>query len=342
MLVSELRELLNKYKEKDLRILIVEMYKAMPKKMREEKEIDRLLQDVNEYLNIGKVKKGQEEVDLDILKPEIEKFIEYAYKQYYFAPNSYVHKKERPKWRFKVKAYIKSLESVPVEGEEGKTATDLMGKLYGMLSYACAYYIFNTEDPFRSVGIKQTDLVDSIIQRKFGNGFNNESIRSAIELVINSNLDRVTLHSFLISVLIKNLKTPDTKEIAIEQCYILRKEQLNPSTNKSKRSSLSDLYEYQKKERLNNLVEIVFRLNIALSEYDKAIEYFNKNYKEKDKEISLYVLLFLLFQYDLKEHWISVYENAVKKGIEPRGGLQKTYEYIKENDDMPEYFSSYR
>ncbi len=340
MLVSELRELLNKYKEKELRLLIVEIYKAMPKKIREEKEIDKLLQDVNRYLSVGKAKKKQEQVDLDLLKPEIEEFIEYAYKQYYFAPNSYVHKKERPKWRFKVKAYIKSLESVPVDGEEGKTATDLMDKLYAMLSYACGYYIFNTEDPFRSVGINQTDLVDSIIQRKFGNGFSKESIRSAIELVINSRLDRETLHSYLINVLVKNLKTPDTKEIAIEQCYILRAEQLNPKSNKPKRSSSSDFYEYEKKKRLNNLVETVFRLNMALGEYDKAIKYFTQNYKEQNKEISLYVLLFLLYQYDLEEYWLSVYEDAVKKGIEPRKGLQKTYEYIKENDEMPEYFQS--
>ncbi len=97
MLVSELRELLKKYKEKELRLLIVEMYKAMPKKTREEKENDKLLQDVHEFLSVGKVKNKQEQVDIDLLKPEIEEFIEYAYKQYYCAPNSYVLKKERPK-----------------------------------------------------------------------------------------------------------------------------------------------------------------------------------------------------------------------------------------------------
>lgn len=43
MLVSELRKLLKKYKEEDLRLLISEMYKAMPKKLREEKDIDALL-----------------------------------------------------------------------------------------------------------------------------------------------------------------------------------------------------------------------------------------------------------------------------------------------------------
>ena len=181
MRVSELRELLKKYKEQELNILIVEMYKAMPKKVREEKEIDKLLQNVEGFLSVGKTKKVKEQVDLDMLKPEIEQFIAYAYKQYYFAPNSYVHKKERPKWRFKVKAYIKSLQGIPADGEEGKIATDLLGKLYGMLSYACGYYIFNTENPFRSVGIVQTDLVDNIIGRKFGNGFSKESIRSAIE-----------------------------------------------------------------------------------------------------------------------------------------------------------------
>lgn len=139
MLVSELRELLKKYTEEDLRLLVSEMYKSMPKKLREDKDIDELLKDVNAYVRIGKVEKTQDkQINIEKIKPQIELFIEYAYKQYYFAPNNNIHKKERPKWRFVVKAYIKDLQDVRVEGTEGETATVLLTKLYEMLSYACA------------------------------------------------------------------------------------------------------------------------------------------------------------------------------------------------------------
>ena len=86
------------------------------------------------------------------------------------APNSFIHKKERLKWRFIVKDYIKDLQSISVDGKEGKDATDLLEKLYGMLCYACCYYIFNTDNPFRSIGIGQAVLLDLIITRKLGNG----------------------------------------------------------------------------------------------------------------------------------------------------------------------------
>jgi hypothetical protein len=336
MLVSELRELIKKYKEEDLRLVISEMYKSMPKKLREEKDIDEMLQDVHAYLRIGKVEKEQnKKIDIDKLKQQIDLFIDYAYKQYYFAPNSYIHKKERPKWRFIVKSYIKDLQKLPKEGEEGRTATSLLEKLYEMLSYACHYYIFSTENPFRSVGIDQTEFLDIVIARKLGAGINVESIKSSIMLVINSNVDRETLHSSLIDVLVMNLKTPDSREMAIKQCIII-KDELKGQRPAKKTWDLST-YEYEQEEKINNLVETVFNLYIALYEYESAIKYFKRNYISPDKEVSLYVLLFMLFQYDLKEYWISEYEEALKKGVKPRIQLQKTYEYILENDKLPEY-----
>lgn len=339
MLISEVKELLKKYKEEELRLLISEMYKSMPKKLREEKNIDALLQDVHAHLRLGKVQKiKNNQIQIKDLNLEINQFIDYAYKQYYFAPNSYVHKKERPKWRFKVKAYIKNLQGISVEGEEGKESTNLLEKLYNMLCYACGYYIFSTDDPFRSVGIEQTVLLDVIIIRKFGNEINKESIKSAVTLVINSRVDRETLHSSLIKVLIKNLKSPDSKKIAIEQCMFL-KEELNISKPRSsKKLWLSDSSDFMKREKINNLVEMVFRLNVALCEYDEAIKYFKYNSVELDSEVSLYVLLSLLLEYELKEYWLKEYDEALKKGVKPREALQKTYKYIKENDNLPEHF----
>ena len=32
-----------------------------------------------------------------------------------------------------------------------------------------------------------------------------------------------------------------------------------------------------------------------------------------------------------------LYEDAVKNGIEPRGSLKKTYNYIRENNKLPEH-----
>ena len=83
---------------------------------------------------------------------------------------------------------------------------------------------------------------------------------------------------------------------------------------------------------------MVFRLNIALCEYEKDIKYYHKNSVERDSEVSLYVLLSLLLEYELEEYWLSEYDKVVKKGVKPSEALQKTYKYIKENDKLPDYF----
>jgi hypothetical protein len=97
----------------------------------------------------------------------------------------------------------------------------------------------------------------------------------------------------------------------------------------SRKSSLSDFFEYERKEKINNLVETVFRLNVELCEFDMAIEYYLKNNIECDAEVSLYVLLHLLLEYELKDYWLREYNEAVKKGIIPRESLQKMYENIR-------------
>lgn len=66
---------------------------------------------------------------------------------------------------------------------------------------------YDTDDPFRSVGIVQTVLLNTVISRMLMQGINQESVKSVIELVINSRVDRETLHSELIMELVKNLKS---------------------------------------------------------------------------------------------------------------------------------------
>ena len=86
------------------------------------------------------------------------------------------------------------------------------------------------------------------------------------------------------------------------------------------------------------MVEMVFELNIALCEHEKAIKYYNENYVKLDSEVSLYILLRLLFKHELKAYWLREYDEAVRKGVKPREALQRMYKYIQENDQLPEYY----
>lgn len=329
MLIAELRALLKRYNEEELQRIISEMYKSMPKKLREEKKVDMLLEDVHTYMSIGKSDAKQAEpLNFERLTSEIEDFLEYAYNQYYMVPNHFVHKKERPKWRFKVKGYIKELQGISIATKEGKKATELLQKLFEMLSYACGYYLFNTENPFKSVGIEQGEFLDIVIKRKIGSEINPEVLKSVIKMVIVSEVDRETLHTYLIQILIMSLKSTDSKMMAIDQCKLLKHEIDKSSLTSSKKSW--DYNNYKLEEQSNNLVEMIFRIQMELYEYDEAIQYFNENYRQRNDEIKLYVLLHLLLDYELVGHWLMQYESALKKGIEPREDLQMNYQQIRE------------
>lgn len=330
MLVSELRELLKKYNEEDLRWIISEMYKTMPKKIREDKNIDMLMKNVHSLKNNGKREKTKDvPLNIDHLTLEVEEFLDYAYKQYYLYPNQFVHKKERPKWRFKVKGYIKDLQEIPVARDEdtGIKATELLQKLFEILSYACEYALFNTDNPFKSVGIAQLDLLDIIIKRKLTNEINHEVLKSTIKMVIMSGVDRETLYDDLTQILIMNLKSTDSKMMAIDQCKLLKNE-IEKSIPSASRKSW-DFSMYKLHEQINNLVRMVFRIQVELFEYDEAINFYNENYFQEDDEIKLYILLSLLLEYKLADHWIKAYESAVKRGIEPREVLQLNYQKIQ-------------
>ncbi len=330
MLISEIKELLKKYQEEDLKLIISEMYRSIPKKIREEKNIDDMLTDIKAFKNIGKVELQKTPIQISELKEEILQFLDYAYKSYYFAPNNFVHKKERPKWRFKVKAYIKDLQGITAYGEEGKTTTDLLEALYKMLCYACFYYLFSTDDPFRSISIDKTDLLEIIIKRRFAYGISKASLKSCVELVSHTNASTIPL--------ISNLKSSDSKLMTIELAKIVKEELEKSRRTSNKNSSLIENSDYWYHEKINRLVEIVFRLNISLCEYDTAIQYFNNNNIESDKEITLYVLLRLLYEYDLKTYWVNEYNKSINKKIHPRQVLENIYNHIMENEKFPENF----
>ena len=155
MKVDELRTVLGKYDASVLKEIAVELYKMIPKNRKEDSGLDDLL--LNFTRENAKPLKNDTPVSFEKLSAEIEQFLVYADMQYYLAPNKYVRKEQRSKWRFEVKRFIKDL--IKVGGENSEDAGRLLADIYNMLSYACHYSIFSTEDPFSSVGYEQADLL---------------------------------------------------------------------------------------------------------------------------------------------------------------------------------------
>lgn len=345
MKITELREKLRNKEKEELQTLIVEMYKLIPKSVKEEKEIDALIDHPTQFkTQAKKTQTALTSVDFQMLKSEIEQFIEHAYAQYYIAPNRIVPKKERSNWRTLAKRLVEQLMVIASKPAHQKDCAVLLEKLYVLFCYASGHYVFVSEEPFRTLKIPQEAFLKRVIVLKKQVDEPKHWIRDVLQLIVEHDVDRETLTSTLLITLLEELSNTPLKEQAIEICKQLveeRKEQLAQlQSPKKSRYYFASSKEYAERRKLNSLVEMIFILQSTLGEKEKAVQYYQQHYVEDDQEIKLYVLLRKIKGYQRPEDWLQAYEHAVEDGVKPRKDLTREYNYIKEHDDF--HFNPFR
>lgn len=325
MKVQELRELLRRADRGLLEKAFAESYKHFTKRQKE--EMDLLIQDILEGKSAN-ISSRKASVDFEELEQQITEFIANAYARNYFEPNRVIPKNQRPKWRFRVKGYIKELEKIQPESEYYARMVKLLTDLYRLLCEACNYYYFSTDDPFRSIGWEQEDLFLLLAKKTLGAGYSGEAVRELILTASTGGLSRESLHIYHQMALLSELKTSDVKYMAIEEAEKLVEE---------RKAGLAGLKEdsnkkYYLEEDMNNFCDMVLLVSIALAETEKGLRFYFKNCSEANKEIILYRALSLVELLDDDGMWIQVYEYGLRKKIKPRDYLKKRYEEIAGQD----------
>ena len=313
MKINELREIIKKYNEKDREKLIVELYKRIPKSIKEDYNIDEYIINLN-----TKMEKENIEITIERLEKEVNFFIECAYDDLYARPNKIISKNDRSKWRFKVKTFYKQLNSFLPTNEDGKKATDLLKGLFKILSFGTHYLTFSNWNTFRAIQISQSEFLKNIVERKLSNGMTRENLEYCIDL-LNVQYDPQEYHSSVLYSFESCLKTPDARYMAIE----LLKEQVIIWKEKYKKD---DSYENQ--EYTNYFVECVVDIYFELCEVKDGITYFHKQYLEKYKEIKEYILLQKMEEFNLYKEWVLEYEKHLGK-ISYRDSLKEKYTKYK-------------
>ena len=314
MKVNELREIIKNYNEEDKRKIIVELYKRIPKNIKEDYNIDNYIINLN-----TKIEKVDKNITIERLEKEVEYFIECASDDLYARPNKIIPKNERSKWRFKVKTFYKQLNSFLPTTEEGKKATDLLKDLFGVLSFGTHYLTFSSWNTFGAIQVSQSEFLKNIVQRKLSNGITKENLSYCIDL-LNVKYDLQEYHRTILYSFESCLKTTDAKYMAIE----LLKEQVENWKEKYKKQA-----SYENEEYLNYFVECVVQIYFDLCEIQEGIKYFHKQYIKKDKEIKEYILLEMLEEFELYKEWILEYEIQAEK-IDYRDSLREKYKEYKE------------
>ena len=224
-----------------------------------------------------------------------------------------------------VKNYIKELEKISVDDANYTRSAKLLTDLYHMLCEACNYYLFSTDDAFRSVGWQQPDLFQMVVKKTFGDGYSREKVSALLLYSVSGGLSRESLHIEQESVLLAELKTSDVKYMAIEEARKL----IDERKQKLKGLKKYDSKRYSLEEEINNLCDVILMTAIELAEPSSGIEYYFQNYERSDKEITLYCALKIADWVEDEELWIKIYEYGIGKKIKPREWLVGKYESLK-------------
>ncbi len=317
MKVNELREIIKKYNAQEREKIIVELYKRIPKNIKENYDIDGFINNLD-----TKTKKENDEVTIENLEKQVNYFIECADNNLYNSPNKIIPKSERSKWRFKVKKFYKQLNTFSPTTEEGNKATDLLKDLFAILSYGSNYLTFTNWNTFGAIQISQGEFLKNIATRKLLNGVTKENLEYCVEL-LNVKFDPQGWHKEVLCAFESCLETPESRYMAIE----LLKEQVMSWKQKYMKNK-----SYDNEEKINYLIKCIIDIYFDLEEVKKGITYFNQQYVESNREIKEYILLEKIDEYELYDEWIEEYEKHLGK-ISYRDSLKERYEELKKLKD---------
>jgi len=323
MLVKELRDIVKKYNEEDKEKIIIELYKKIPKRVKEDYDIDNYILNIN-----NKVTKEEKKISFEDLEKEVIYFLECARSELYSSPNRIIPKTERSKWRFKVKRFYKELNSFLPDTEEGNRATDLLKSLYKVLSHGTHYLLFSSWETFKAVQVSQAEFLEIIAKRKLVNGLIKENLLYCIDL-LDVEYDPYDYHRSLLIAFETCLKTIDAKYMAIDLLKEEKDKKYVELLTLKKDKRISSHLLYDKKEKINYFVECILDIYFDLSEVEEAIKYFHKNYLKDNKEVKEYILLEFLEDNELYKEWIIEYEKHVGK-IDYRESLKNKYNELKQ------------
>lgn len=317
MKVQELRQLASASDREHLEKALVECYKLIRKAQKE--EFDPVITGILEGKEVEKKIEGA--VSFEELEQQIPVFLQNAYAQNYFAPNRVIPKNQRPKWRFMVKNYIKVLEKIAPESENYPKAVKMLTDLYCLICDACNYYLFSTDDPFRSIGWEQPDLFALVVKKTFAAGYSRESISHLLLKATTGGVSRECLKIQQELVLLGGLRTSDVKYMAIEEAQKLIGEREGKLAGLKK----YDDRRYGLQSAIDELCIMILIISIDLAEPETGVEYFFEHVKDRDREITLYRALNVVEWMEDDDLWIEVYKYGLMKKIDPRDSLKAMY-----------------
>lgn len=334
MKVAELRNTVSKHTKEQLELLVVELYRAMPKSLKDEKNVDELVRDPDAARAGGAGASRKSAPDFDAVAAEARKFIDYASQSYYFAPNLYVRRSERSKWRFTAKRLYRSLMECACQPENLERAAELVEELYLLLCKACRVYLFSTDDPFGAIGVSHDEFFRQTLALRNRHMSKDQFIAKALALLPAGDTGSCSSGNLL--VVLEFLPLPDSKLRALEAIRQVVNGQL-ADKNQSQRQGRVRYSDSQDRDRrrcaeciVNTLTRMALHCCAQLSEFNEGVRFFESHYIEASEEVKLYIIVQEIHgHYGQPELVLDLITSAMARGVRPRDELLQLAESIR-------------
>ncbi|MBR2801239.1 MAG: hypothetical protein IKE21_01435 [Erysipelotrichaceae bacterium] len=322
---DELKKKLKSFSKEELEYLAGELYRLTPKKVREEKGYEELLEHLPELSAAGKAfQKGMTPEDTDALLKEAAEFIMDVKAGYYFSANRYVTRAQRYRWRTYLKDLVRRLNRIKAEGDEGRKAANCLCGIYEVMAVGTHRWLFPSQEPFYSCGMKQIEFFEQVARRLLQVSTGRITLHRLLTLAVEPDLGSpFAHHDDYLRVLCGLLKTPDSKESAVEEAMALVEESRKRRDQKTA-AEAREAYAF-----------LVLLLELRLCEYEVGIDYYQENSSRSPGERTK-ILLRELRRLDLKEQWLEIIARAYRQNVSLSEEYEEIWKYLRNEGTFPE------
>jgi len=334
MTITELKKVLKSKKKSELEVIVLALYKHIPKKIITDEGIDKifLLEDVIEPVNMDKIIAKEKQ-----LIKEISTFIQNFMDGNYGFPNRIIPKAKRSKWRFEVMRFYKEIVSIFPTAVLKKEFADVFGQLYEAMCEGFNNNLVTTEDSFAAIRKNQVTFLHQAIQFKKEVYSGDALYRQVWSHVINEGLSEEIANDELYETLIVCFASP----MDIEELIKVGKVHFSLAVEKYMETKKKD--KYASTYDLHNMMEGLAILMLKIHDFEsvKVLYYTNlKTFKNKE-EMCFGLVKTLIHNSDGPGNDIlNILNQAVTEGVSLRDSLAKLHKSLQKNVncDLPNLY----
>ncbi len=286
MKLAELRAAIERHDAATLREVVVELYRAMPDRLRAAKGVDQLVLEPAAWRE-GKRQRPSPAARLDPVEvlDETAEFVDNASRGYYFAPNRVVPKSARPKWRFVAKRLYRDLLAIGGDPDVGADAAAALGDLLLVLHRAEGVYLFSSTEPFEAIGVASEDFFQSAVRLLRQHQPPAAMVERALSLL--EGCGDLWCPEEEIAALLAELTTPDLRELALEAAdRRLAKLTAPPAPKGRQQPRRSSGEEYARRCVVVTLSTFLLRCACALHEPERGVERYLRHRRAADPRLT--------------------------------------------------------